>query len=1706
MAYDPSIFNISPYYDDYDPDNKFLRILFKPGYAVQARELTQLQTILQNQISKIGDHLFKDGSRIVGAPISVRNTNFLGLKTGSGSPFLGFGSTDWDSLIGSTIYYGATASGKIAHILAPETDDKLFVVLDYVTGSGTSIPTTGVTLGITTSAGTAYQPFVVSGASHNGVCKLVTVGTGIFYVDGAFVVNEEQSFTPFVTSGNYRNLSGVIAGVTFAGLDKKVGFNIVRDTVTSEEDTTLLDPSFGSPNYKAPGGDRYVINLELAQVDSSSTPDDFVELLRFEDGKVTKKIDRVVYGDIAQTLSRRTYDESGSYTVSPFDISVRQSSTKENQLDVVVGPGKAYVFGNEIETKYPTIIGITKARTTESERTSSFIFNTGNVLGVSLDRTTLNYGGTAYTYFNTTNGGSAIVRFRNSSNAVIGEARVHGLVPKNSGATSSLYSMYLYGISTGSVISGASSAVVYGSPAGASAGITFGLFYPPVGSTFGLIGGSAAADTSLVYEITPTQGVSAFTELTFYGKLSTKSSASWATGVAYNPTNTETTYTVEMADLDLPTTPSSTYFDVTPDLSTTATSSRNIVGRYTLVNNSGIVYSPVSLNGNEPVTGVSVREDSSSPPKLILVTQNTPAGFSGAAGTAVRMVVPYKYTPDLSTPSGVSASCRTKTPVTGTISSAAYTFRSINGRRGFTLPHWDVYSVSALTIGGSDVLSKFELDDGQEETFYNNSALVLKKANESDYSIGSSVTVSATYKYFLHGGNVFGPFVGHHSYLGISYDQIPLFTNPRTGRTISLANCVDFRHSGPTLDAIVSKPYGDYESLPATTVKWKNYLPRIDRLSLKLNPSDSSSYFEIDSGSPDLSPQSPPESENSMTVATLLLPAYTHRAGDVVVNKNDTRRYTMEDIQGIQKRVDNIEAFTKLSISESEMVSKEIKPILDSYFANGGTGSALGIASTLTNEPIKTSVYAEDFYGHAGGDVSDSDHRCSIDYQYGELRSLFTHKSLDLGAASAFTLSGTTVSSDGLVTLDYTTTSLVDNSGYNKSIKINPTGTVNWLGFVKFNKQYETDFDSSVRPVVYNNNMLENDNWIASNANNSRGFGTQWNDWEYLWSGVQIRSDEKDDIQKRILETPRTNSGSSVPTVNSGNEKTGLNRNLPAVDRKVGNLLNTNRLVGRTTFKTPDNRIVDRTVVPYIPVATIGVTAYGLRPNSSGLNLYVDGVLVKSNLATNSNGTVGVTFAFTSEGYLSGEKSVRITDSSDIQNSTQAADGIFYCGASIRQRFDGVYSTRNPEYRRQTVTSEGIIKDPFNRDVSYDNIQDIVGNNQWIDPLCQTFIVDKKLHPEGVFVNSVTLYFAEKDSTLPVTVQIRPTINGYPSPSVAFPFSTTTLMPSQVSTGFVGSTVTPNGTNFVFSSPVYLEPGEYAIAVLTNSDNYTLRAYDSGVELTTGGRGGNNPQVGTLYEPQSVGAAVQNLSTDIAFKVNRCNFSTSNGTAMSSNMDTDSCQVIKIFAPQIVPIECTSKIVIDPSTEILSVQNNQNTYLSKVFTTDVPLRFDLARTTKDYISPAIDTGVFFGLGAKMIVTDGSTPTSSYVSKVVTLPEELVSTGVFAVADVCCQFNSQVRAYVRTVGRGETDLFGKPWTEMTAIGGLGSPTYPFTSSSNLSKTEYDFRPTQWAWFNSSSTLRSYQIKLVYTTNLTGQNMTYSSMPCVRNLRMSSFRTV
>ena len=121
MALDTD-FNVNPYYDDYDEDKKFLRMLFKPGYAVQSRELTQLQTILQKQVERFGKSIYKDGSVVTGGQTVFQNTTFIKVDTN----YLGI-AVNVNSFVGQTI---------VDNIQSPTKRAEVLKVYDTDTGTG----------------------------------------------------------------------------------------------------------------------------------------------------------------------------------------------------------------------------------------------------------------------------------------------------------------------------------------------------------------------------------------------------------------------------------------------------------------------------------------------------------------------------------------------------------------------------------------------------------------------------------------------------------------------------------------------------------------------------------------------------------------------------------------------------------------------------------------------------------------------------------------------------------------------------------------------------------------------------------------------------------------------------------------------------------------------------------------------------------------------------------------------------------------------------------------------------------------------------------------------------------------------------------------------------------------------------------------------------------------------------------------------------------------------------------------------------------------------------------------------------------------------------------------------------------------------------------------------------------------------------------
>ena len=341
-------FSSEPYNDDFDENNKFHRILFRPSYAVQARELTQLQTILQNQIKRNGDHIFKQGAMVIPGQISL-DTKYQYVKIQST-----FGSKAVDTYISKfegTIITGST-SGVTALVLKAETASGTDPTTLYVryTNSGTNGTTKVFTNAeaITSTVGGVVVGGVVNvqTSSATGTGSAAIIERGVYYVNGYYVLCDDQTLLldKYTSIPTYR-----------------VGLTIDEQKVTPEDNETLLDNAQTSFNYAAPGAHRYFIDLILSKLSIGSTLDDnFIELLRVTEGIITKQITSTGYSELEKTLARRTFDESGDYTVSDFTIDVREhrnnnrgqwvASTAYLIGDVVTNAGYTYVAKNSVSS------------------------------------------------------------------------------------------------------------------------------------------------------------------------------------------------------------------------------------------------------------------------------------------------------------------------------------------------------------------------------------------------------------------------------------------------------------------------------------------------------------------------------------------------------------------------------------------------------------------------------------------------------------------------------------------------------------------------------------------------------------------------------------------------------------------------------------------------------------------------------------------------------------------------------------------------------------------------------------------------------------------------------------------------------------------------------------------------------------------------------------------------------------------------------------------------------------------------------------------------------------------------------------------------------------------------------------------------------------------------------------------------------------
>ena len=803
---------------------------------------------------------------------------------------------------------------------------------------------------------------------------------------------------------------------------------------------------------------------------------------------------------------------------------------------------------------------------------------------------------------------------------------------------------------------------------------------------------------------------------------------------------------------------------------------------------------------------------------------------------------------------------------------------------------------TAATTSHTDITDRFDLDTGQRDNFYDVGRIKLKTGE-----LTPTGRLLVNFNYYSHSA---GDYFDVDSYSAINYEDIPAYTSNNTGVRYELRDSLDFR---PRVDDASTINSGNqdrsFDGTGASVVNpikfnsdvrsdFEYYLGRVDKVFL-----DKDGNFKILKGASSLEPRVPGTLDNAMHLYTLFLPAYTLDTADVGIEHVDNKRYTMRDIGRIEKRIENAEYYTQLSLLETAAQNLQIQD------ANGF-------------DRFKNGFVVDNFTGHNIGDVGNNDYKVAIDYANGELRPTFHEDAISLVETDD---DGTAIVADDrtahnyqktgdLITLPYTETTLIDQPYASKAINVNPFGVFTWIGAIALTPPGDEWKETERAPELVINNP--NGSWdnLTKNTGNSGQLSefpmsTVWNSWQDTWTGRPVETERRNvgTYRKRGGHGWRVMAKEEVTTAQQVSQtRTGI--------RAVA--------VPETVRTSVGDRVVSIAFVPFIRSRTLSFTATRLKPNTR-VYPFFDNISVASyvtpsggslggNLVTDANGSVTGTFAIpdpkvnANPRWRTGQRLFRLTSSStnSLTNANvETAANVEYVARGLLETVrETILSSREARVEMRSVTENQTITRTSTRTEERQ-----VGYH---DPLAQTFLIDDE---GGVFLTSIDIFFSTKDAAIPVTVQVRNVVNGYPGQKI-LPFSEVTLNPSAVNTSTDGTTA----TKFTFASPVYIQSNvEYCFVVMANSQDYNAYVARIGeTSLDTNRTISAQPYAGVLFKSQNGMTWSAEQNEDMKFKLRRAEFSNVTGEVTLTNdslgtrtlkqnalRTTNGSKVIRVFHP-----------------------------------------------------------------------------------------------------------------------------------------------------------------------------------------------------------------
>jgi len=883
-------------------------------------------------------------------------------------------------------------------------------------------------------------------------------------------------------------------------------------------------------------------------------------------------------------------------------------------------------------------------------------------------------------------------------------------------------------------------------------------------------------------------------------------------------------------------------------------------------------------------------------------------------------------------------------PVLGTTYSVTYTY---NGGAAY----W-------TTSGATGVNYVEEVDwykvDGQE-----NNRIDMGQVN---WDLGGSepaggVTYYVTYTYWNHATE--GDFICSSSY--DSYPDIGIY-GPK-----DLRDSIDLRH-----------PVGWSGDAPVDgniNVAYTYYMTRRDLLVV----STKGEIFIIE-GISDVHPARPKVKEDTMAICELRVQAYTYGSGNVMVTMLETRRSTMEDIKIIEKRVNNIEYYQALDLLE--------KDAIDQYTIDSKSGVLV--------DNFKGSSRADIGFNRVGitfGVAFDTGRECI------QVRSKINNIDLENVISSTSTVQKT----GKMITLPYYVT-IGETQPFASQMKnVTPYLVFPWKGNLALDPREDYWVDTTVAPDLRVTTgptadelsfWTSKDPWqisatpweehIVGVSRTSKGMNWYGNNWQSPgWQHPGLhRSDGWSNGHETIIETSGYN------------------------ERKVTQV----SYSAETQTKDMGDRIIDTTIAPYIRSKIITVTGSKLRPAVEiGLKMD-DKVMFMVPIAptvagahsgcvmTDVTGKFTARFTIPANTFNTGERSITAYNYNAEPDDDTGASAV-YNAFGIGQTRQKTYLSASYIQPKENVISE---LEGFGRATKevvpvVPEIASAFSGFSGADPLCQSF-----MYGVSFFLKEVGLFFASKDTTLPITVQIRTMENGYPAPGI---LGTVDVYPGSINV----SATAAIETRVSFPEPIFIEASKwYALVIMADVTTYNMWiATMGGIDVTTGMMITKQPHKGVLFTSSNNVTWVADPNSDIKFNMYYCLFPSMTGDLIL-NSQTVNASILSLVSTEVLPGNITDQATAltwylddnPPSTYDKVMRSNETTYL-KYEISHGRLKATFT-TNNNLLSPVLNLERLGLLYAKY-----DTGTKSYITRNVDL-----SSNPFGTLKVIIEMNKPTNTNVR----------------------------------------------------------------------------------------------